>query len=196
MSQKESVQFNLAEMCQAIRMFLEGAGLDTTSKELENTPEAVAKAWRENFLNGYELDPATVLKGLYESENTADRSEVVALTGIPFHGMCPHHLLPFHGRAYVSYIPGGKLAPLSSLARLVDCFAHRLEIQEHVTRQIAEALQVHLQAHGTAVALQANQTCLTARGMNRRGTTTLTKHFTGEFINDTVLRSEFMKGIE
>jgi GTP cyclohydrolase I len=120
---------------------------------------------------------------------------MVLLKDVPFHGMCPHHLLPFHGLAHVAYIPGRKLASLSSLARLVDCYAHRLEIQESVTRQIAEALAKHVDAAGAAVVLDTDQTCMTTRGVAREGTRTLTKHFTGTFADESALRSEFLASI-
>ena len=139
-SQPKPERFDVAAMRDAIRSLLEAAGLEVEGTDLEETPDKVARSWIESYLDGYEADPAAILKDTYESPTVGGSSQMVLLKEIPFHGMCPHHLLPFHGRAHVAYIPGKKLASLSSLARLVDCYAHRLEIQESVTRQIAEAL--------------------------------------------------------
>lgn len=195
-SQPKPDRFDVATMREAIRSFLEGAGLDVEGTLLAQTPDNVARAWIESYLDGYEADPAALLKGAYASSPVDGSTEMVLLKGIPFHGMCPHHLLPFHGRAHVAYIPGKKLASLSSLARLVDCYAHRLEIQETVTRQIAEALSEHVDAAGAAVVLDTDQTCMTTRGVVRDGTRTLTQHFTGAFADDSALRSEFLSSID
>lgn len=182
-------------MREAVRAFLHACGLDVNGTELEATPENVAKAWTESFIDGYETDPAEILETSYESKGAEDASETVLVKDIPFHGMCPHHLLPFHGRAHVAYVPGRKLASLSSLARLVDCFAHRLEIQETVTRQIAEALMEHLDAAGAAVVLDSDQTCMTARGVERTGARTVSQHFSGKFAEDADLRADLLKTI-
>ena len=188
-------RFDVAAMRDAIRSFLEAAGLEVEGTDLEETPDKVARSWIESYLDGYEADPAAILKDTYESPTVGGSSQMVLLKEIPFHGMCPHHLLPFHGRAHVAYIPGKKLASLSSLARLVDCYAHRLEIQESVTRQIAEALSKHLDAAGTAVVLDTDQTCMTTRGVSREGTRTVTQHFAGAFADESDLRSEFLSSI-
>lgn len=194
-SQPKPERFDLAAMRDAIRAFLEGAGLEVDGTELEQTPDHVARAWVECYLDGYDADPAAILKDAYPVSETTGASETVLLKDIPFQGMCPHHLLPFHGRAHVAYIPGKKLASLSSLARLVDCYAHRLEIQESVTRQIAQALSTHLEARGGAVVLDTDQTCMTTRGVSREGTRTVTQHFTGAFADEGELRAEFLSTI-
>lgn len=182
-------------MRQAVQSFIEACGLRVDGTELESTPELVAKAWNESFIDGYDTDPADILGTAYDSGAGADATETVLVKDIPFHGMCPHHLLPFHGLAHVAYLPGKKLASLSSLARLVDCFAHRLEIQETVTRQIAEALATQLDARGAAVVLEADQMCMTARGVERAGARTVSQHFTGAYSDDASLRSEFLNTI-
>jgi len=182
-------------MAQAIRSFLDACGLDVEGTELEGTPENVARAFCESFIDGYDADPAEILKTAYTSKGIAGAAEIVLVKDVPFHGMCPHHLLPFHGRAHVAYIPGQKLASLSSLARLVDCFAHRLEIQETITRQIAKALMEHLDAAGTAVVLDTDQTCMTARGVTRAGARTVSQHFTGKFSEDAGLRADFLQSL-
>lgn len=194
-SQPKPDRFDEAAMRDAVRSFLEAAGLEVEGTELAETPDKVARAWIDCYLDGYEADPRTILKDAYESPPAGESSQMVLLKDIPFHGMCPHHLLPFHGRAHVAYIPGKKLASLSSLARLVDCYAHRLEIQESVTRQIAEALAKYVDAAGAAVVLDTDQTCMTTRGVAREGARTVTQHFTGAFADESALRSEFLASI-
>lgn len=180
-------------MRRAIRDFLRGAGIEIEG-DLEKTPRRVARAWTESFLDGYRADPASLFAETYAV--AAGSKSAVILKAIPFHGLCPHHLLPFYGRAHLSYLPKKKLASLSSLARLVDVYAHRLEIQETVTRQIAEALVKHLKAEGAAVALETDQLCMTMRHPGRKGTRTVTQHFTGAFARKSELRLEFLKSLE
>lgn len=187
--------FDLPAMRSAIRDFLRAAGFQVDGTELEATPDRVARVFREVFLDGYDADPAKVFEEAYPVTD-ASPSQTVLLKGIPFHGLCPHHLLPYRGLAHLAYVPGKKLASLSSLARLVDCYAHRLEIQETVTRQIAESIQKHLGAAGAAVALETDQTCMTMRNPERGGTRTITQHFTGVFAKRGDLRLEFLKSLE
>ena len=181
-------------MREAIRDFLGSAGIDIEGTELEETPARVARAWTSSFLDGYQADPALIFAETYPVP--AGPKSTVLLKAIPFHGLCPHHLLPFYGRAHLAYIPGKKLASLSSLARLVDAYAHRLAIQETVTRQIADALTKHLGAAGAAVALEADQLCMTMRHPDRQGARTVTQHFTGAFARRSDLRLEFLKSLE
>lgn len=185
---------DVAGMQTAIRDFLRAAGIEIEGTELEETPSRVARAWTESFLDGYRADPGALFAETYPVP--AGPKSTVLLKGIPFHGLCPHHLLPFYGRAHLAYIPAKKLASLSSLARLVDVYAHRLEIQETVTRQIAEALTRHLKAEGAAVALETDQLCMTMRHPGRKGTRTVTQHFTGAFARKSKLRLEFLKSLE
>jgi GTP cyclohydrolase I len=182
-------------MRRAVGELLEAAGLDVASPDLRETPERVARAWNESFLDGYDTDPARALGVGYPVSTTSRTTGPVMVKAVPFHGLCPHHLLPFHGQAHLAYLPGKKLASLSGLARLVDCFAHRLAIQETVTRQIAEALESHLEALGAAVALDTDQTCMTMRHPERRGTRTVTQHFTGAFAKRSELRAEFLQSL-
>ena len=104
----------LSAMRQAVRSFLDACGLDVEGTELGGTPENVARAWNESFIDGYDAEPAEILKTAYASKGVAGATETVLVKDVPFHGMCPHHLLPFHGRAHVAYVPGQKLASLSS----------------------------------------------------------------------------------
>lgn len=183
-------------MRRAVRDLLEAAGVDLAATDVSGTPERVAKAWSESFLDGYQTSPAAALGATYPVAVSSPTAGSVLVKDVPFHGLCPHHLLPFHGRAHLAYLPGRKLASLSGLARLVDCYAHRLEIQEVVTHQIAEALQTHLSAQGAAVALDTNQTCMTLRHAERRGTRTVTQHFTGAFAKRSDLRAEFLQSLQ
>jgi GTP cyclohydrolase I len=180
-------------MSEAIRDFLGAAGLEVDGTDLESTPHRAARAFRESFLDGYDCDPSRIFQEAYPAG--ANPPPSVLLKGIPLHGLCPHHLLPYYGQAHLAYVPGRKLASLSSLARLVDCFAHRLELQETVTRQIAEAIRKGLGARGTAVVLEADQTCMTLRSPERKGTRTVTQHFTGAYARSD-LRLEFLKSLE
>jgi GTP cyclohydrolase I len=186
--------FDLVGMSVAIRDFLGAAGLEVDGTDLEATPNRVARAFRESFLDGYDCDPSRVFEEAYPAGATPPPS--VLLKGIPLHGLCPHHLLPYYGHAHLAYVPGRRLASLSSLARLVDCFAHRLEIQETVTRQIAESMRKELGARGSAVVLEADQTCMTLRSPERKGTRTVTQHFTGVYAKKSDLRLEFLKSLE
>ena len=185
---------DVSGMGSAIRDFLHAAGIHTKGTELEETPSRVARAWTESFLDGYRADPAALFAETYPVP--AGPKSLVLLKAIPFHGLCPHHLLPFYGRAHLAYLPGKKVASLSSLAGLVDVYAHRLEIQETVTRKIAVELTKHLKAQGAAVALETDQLCMTMRHPDRKGTRTITQHFTGAFARKSKLRLEFLKSLE
>ena len=132
--------------------------------DVKGTPRRVAEAFRDDLLDGYRRDPAEILGQAMEVPGR----DLVALAGIDFHAVCPHHLLPYRGRACVAYVPGGRVVGFGVLARLVDCFAHRLVIQEVLARQVADALVEHLGARGAACVLDAEQMCLTVRGERRR----------------------------
>jgi GTP cyclohydrolase I len=132
--------------------------------DVRGTPRRVAEAFRDDLLDGYGEDPGAILAAAMPAEG----DDLVAVTGIDFHAVCPHHLLPYRGTACVAYVPGGRVVGFGVLARLVDCFAHRLVIQEVLARQVAEALVRHLGARGAACILDAEQMCLTVRGERRR----------------------------
>jgi GTP cyclohydrolase I len=132
--------------------------------DVDGTPRRVAEAFRDDLLDGYRMDPARILGEAMEVPGR----DLVALAGIDFHSVCPHHLLPYRGRACVAYVPGGRVVGFGVLARLVDCFAHRLVIQEVLARQVADALVRHLGARGAACVLDAEQMCVTVRGERRR----------------------------
>lgn len=185
-------------MASAIRDFLVNAGIDVSHPQLRETPERVAQSWSEEFLDGYRAEPSHILRDSFDVEgqpHEGSSSGLILAKDIPFHGLCPHHLLPLQGLAHIGYLPNGKLVPFSSLVRLLDCFAHRLEIQETVTKQVAEALMTHLGVQGAATLLESEQTCMTLRGVKRLGTRIVTSHFAGAFESSAHLRSEFLRSV-
>lgn len=152
--------------------------------EIAGTPARVAEAMQEEFLDGYRSDPRRILGGAMPHRG----SDLVAVSGIDFHALCPHHLLPYRGTATVAYVPGGRVVGFGMLARLVDAFAHRLVIEEVLARQVAEALVEHLGARFAACVLDAEQLCLTTRGARRRQARAHAQAFAGEWEGDAVLR--------
>lgn len=169
---------NPQAMSVAIAALLRAAGLDPTSDvDLKQTPERVAKLWRDEFLAGYAMDPATILGDPVIGEKDPD---VVIVSGLRFHSMCPHHLVPFRGLAHVAYIPAGKLAGFGRLADLVECFTKRLTLQERATHQIAEAVWQGLSARGAGCVMEAQQLCLSLPGERHDQSAVLTSAFVGE----------------
>jgi GTP cyclohydrolase I len=174
--------------------FLDALGLPDgvrRSADLRATPGRVAEAWRDDLLDGYRLDPAEVLGGAIRSR----ASGLVAVTGIDYHSVCPHHLLPSRGVAHVAYLPGGKLVGFGQIARLVDALAHRLVLEEELARQVAEALVEHVGARGAACVLVAEQLCLTVRGERRRSALAHAQCFTGELARDGALQRRFLAAV-
>lgn len=154
---------NRAAMRQAVRDFLEAAGLDPADPNLQETPARVTAAWADEFLDGYQKTPKQVLAERFPVTNASDR-EVVIVTDLWFRSMCPHHLLPYSGRAHLAYVPGQSVIGFGRLAALVDVFSHRLVLQEELARQIATSLMTELGSQGAACLLEAEQTCLRLRG--------------------------------
>lgn len=169
------------EMARALSAFLAAAGLPEAAAG--EAPERTATAWRDHLLVGYSLDPVEVIRPAWP-----DRAgQLVTLTRIPFVSVCAHHLLPFFGRAHVAYLPGGKLTGLSRIEDLVHCLSRRLQVQERLGEEIAEALHQGVEARGTACVLEAEHLCVFARG-KARGTLTRTFAFTGELADDGALQ--------
>ena len=177
----------------AIAALLRAAGHDPSSAaDVRQTPERVAKLWMEEFLAGYAMDPAKILGEPVVGEADPD---VVVVSGLRFHSMCPHHLVPFRGIAHVAYVPGGRLHGFGRIARLVDAIGHRLTYQEWMTRDIADALVTHGQARGAACVIEAEQLCLLL-GEDRRGDERVyTQAFAGCFADDAQVRNEFLRAI-
>ncbi len=162
----------------AISALLRAAGLDPSADaDLRQTPERVAKLWTEEFLAGTTMDPATILGEPVVGERDPD---VVIVSGLRFHSMCPHHLLPFRGVAHVAYLPAGKLAGFGRLADLVECFTKRLTLQERATHQIADAVWRGLGARGAGCVMEAEQWCLALPGERHDRSRVVTAAFVGE----------------
>jgi GTP cyclohydrolase I len=170
----------------AIVTLLRHVGEDPTRDGLRDTPGRVARAWRE-MTSGYDDDPAEILARTFEESS----DEMIILRGISFYSTCEHHLLPFYGTATVGYLPG-KVVGISKLARLVECFARRLQIQERMTRQIAEAVETHLEARGVGVILRAHHLCMGCRGVRQEETEMVTSSMLGTLRSDSTSRSEFL----
>ncbi len=152
-----------AAMQQAVRDFLVAAGLDLTDPNLAETPQRVTEAWLTDFLDGYRKSPRQTLGETYPAPPGNGR-ELVVVTGLRFHSMCPHHLLPFTGVAHVAYLPTDRVVGFGKLGSLLDLFAHRLILQEDLARQVARALMEGLGAAGAACVLKAEHACMRIRG--------------------------------
>jgi GTP cyclohydrolase I len=171
-----------------IRRTLQFVGEDTTREGLAETPTRVAKAW-QFWCKGYNENPADILK-VFE-DGAKDVDELVLVRDIPFYTHCEHHMAPFFGRATVGYIPDGRIIGLSKINRLVDCFARRLQVQERLTTQIADALMDHLKPRGVGVILNARHLCMESRGVCQQGHSTTTSALRGILLEGEP-RKEFL----
>lgn len=171
-----------------IRLFLEGVGERFAGDDLPATPSRVARAWRDDLLAGYAVDP---LAELTWSEAPEGVGPVLA-GGIRFASVCVHHLLPFTGTAHVAYLPAGRLAGLSKLGRVVDAWSRRLQIQEHLTLRIAETIEAALRPRAALVVLEAEHTCMTLRGVRKEGSRLVTYAATGSWKDDAAARREIL----
>ena len=175
-------------MQDAVRTLLSGVGEDPEREGLERTPERVEKALA--FLTrGYQQDPKTLIG---EALFSVHYDEMVIIKDIDMYSLCEHHLLPFHGKAHVAYIPNGKVVGLSKVPRLVDMFARRLQVQERLTVQIAETLQEAIQPRGVGVVIEAVHFCMMMRGVEKQNSVTVTSCMLGRFRTDEKTRSEFL----
>ena len=181
------LQFPVADAEEAVATLLRFIGEEPERDGLRDTPARVVKAWRE-MTAGYAEDPAEILSRTFDE--TSD--EMVILRGISFYSTCEHHLLPFYGQAVVGYLPG-KVVGISKLARLVECFAKRLQVQERMTRQIAEAVETHLDARGVGVVLRAHHLCMGCRGVRQEETEMVTSSMLGTLRTDATSRAEFLR---
>jgi len=174
-----------------VRSMLQEIGEDPNREGLRRTPLRVAKAM--DFLtSGYQLSAAEIIKKALFVE---DVKEMVVIRDIEFYSMCEHHMLPFFGHAHVGYLPNGQVVGLSKVARVVDCFARRLQVQERLTNQVADALIEHLGAHGVAVVMEASHTCMMMRGVQKQRSTTVSSAMRGSFETNQLTRAEFMSFI-
>jgi GTP cyclohydrolase I len=172
----------------AVRTLIEWAGDDPAREGLLETPKRVAKAYRELF-QGYEADPREYLERTFEEVGGYD--ELVILKDIRVVSFCEHHMLPFLGKAHVGYLPRNRVVGISKLARVVNGFARRLQIQEKLTAEIAEAIQDILQPKGVGVVLVSEHSCMTMRGVNTPGSRLTTSSLLGEVRDDPRTRQEF-----
>lgn len=185
----------LAErLVESILQLIEPGNDNGLREGIAKTPSRVVKSWKELY-GGYKMDPVAILGTTFKQEGYK-YDEMILLKGIELYSTCEHHMLPFYGKAHVAYIPGkGKAARvvgLSKLARLVDCFARRLQIQEKLTNQIAQAIEDILTPQGVAVVIEAKHHCMCARGVGKQGSTMTTSALRGVFKSKDEVRHEFL----
>jgi GTP cyclohydrolase I len=177
---QERVQHHVTELLLAI-------GEDPQRDGLRETPARIGRMYEEIF-GGVDEDPMDVLSVAFEEQH----DEMVILREIPFYSMCEHHLLPFHGQAHIGYLPNGKIVGLSKIARAVEIFARRPQVQERLTDQIANAIETVLAAKGVGVVIEAEHLCMTMRGVRKPGATMVTSSMRGRFREDVNTRQEFL----
>lgn len=179
------------KMERAFALLMEGIGLDIKSPRIKRIPARVAEAWRTELLDGYSMDPAEILSRTEQDSG----GKLVMVKGIRFTSMCPHHLLPYSGEAHVCYVPGKRIVGLNRIVMLVDCFTHRLELQERATTLIAGSLMRYLGARGAACLMESEHTCMTKRGVKREGARVITTSFMGELERDPHLKRILLSSI-
>ena len=184
---KQNKKVDEARIEKAVREILSAVGEDLNRDGLKDTPARVARMYGE-LLAGMHDDPNTHISRVF-NENY---DEIVLLRDIPFYSICEHHLMPFIGSAHVAYLPSGKILGVSKLARIVDCFARRLQTQERLTYQIADCLMTNLKPQGVAVVLEAAHSCMTIRGIKKPGSVMVTSAVRGLFRKDPRSRNEIM----
>ena len=179
----------MAEFEEIIRRELELVGEDPAREGLVKTPERVAKAmsW---LTRGYGMDVADVVGDAVFAEAHAS---MVMVRDIEFYSLCEHHMLPFFGRAHIAYIPNGRIVGLSKLPRIVEVFARRLQVQERLTQQVAEAIEAVLQPEGVGVVMEASHLCMMMRGVEKQASSTITSALRGSFKDDAKTRDEFLR---
>lgn len=173
----------------AVASFLQATGLDLSDPNLVQTPQRVAEAWATSFLDGYGKTPEEALGETYPAP-AGSSGELVVVTDLRFHSMCPHHLLPYTGTAHVAYVPGKRVVGFGRLSALLDCFAHRLILQEELARQVARSLARVLGSPAAACILEAEQACLRLRGDHQRDAVTHAEAYEGRLREDGSLRQE------
>jgi len=174
---------------QAVRTLLQWVGEDPTREGLRGTPRRVARAF-EDWCSGYSEDPVEFLRRTFEEVEGYD--EMIVLRDIPFESHCEHHIAPIIGKAHVGYLPDTKVVGISKLARVVDAFARRLQVQESMTAQIAHCIQDVLKPRGVGVIIEGEHQCMTTRGVHKHGVSMITSQLLGVFRSDPRTRAEFM----
>ncbi len=180
-------RIDLPKIERAVREILSAIGEDPDREGLQDTPARVARMYDELF-NGIDESPEKHLEKLFQEKY----DEIVLLKDIPFFSICEHHLLPFMGMAHVAYLPSGKVVGLSKLARVVEAYAHRPQLQERLTNQIADAIMKRVKPKGVCVVLNATHTCMTIRGVRKPGSAMVTSALRGIFKTDPATRGEVM----
>jgi GTP cyclohydrolase I len=178
---------NQEQVKAAVVDLLKAIGEDPEREGLRDTPRRIAGMYAEIF-GGLTVDPTSHLQVGFEVAH----DEMVILRDIPFYSMCEHHFLPFHGRAHVGYLPDGRVVGISKLARVVEAFARRPQIQEQLTSQVAQAIMDTLQPDGVAVVIEAEHLCMTMRGVQKPGSRMITSAMRGQFRRSSVTRAEFL----
>jgi len=176
---------------QAVRTLLRAIGEDPEREGLRETPARFARMCDQIFA-GLHQDPNQFLKAVFDEKH----HEVVLVKDIPFHSVCEHHLLPFEGSAHVAYIPNGKVIGISKIARIVDCFARRPQLQERMTSQIADFLDSGISPKGVAVVIEATHSCMTMRGVQKPGSAVVTSALRGTFLSNLSSREEVLSLIQ
>ena len=172
----------------AVRTLIAWAGDDPAREGLLDTPKRVTKAYDE-FFAGYDSDPAEVLDTTFKE--VGGYHDIVLVKDIPFSSHCEHHMVPFFGKAHVAYLPSDGVVGISKLARLVELYARRLQVQENMTQQVIDALNEQLDPHGAAVMIEAEHMCMSMRGVKAHGASTMTLRFTGRFAEERELQDRF-----
>jgi len=172
---------------QAVYEILSAVGEDPSREGLQATPARVARMYAE-ILAGTETDPARHLLVTFAE----DHHEMVIVKDIPFESLCEHHMMPFHGKAHVAYVPNGRIVGLSKIARVIEEYARRLQIQERLTSQVADLIMDTLQPQGVGVVMEATHTCMTMRGVRKPGSSLVTSAVRGTFKSHAATRAEFM----
>lgn len=176
-----------ARVEQLVTELLAAIGEDPTREGLRDTPARIARSYEEVF-SGLHEDPVAILSVQFEEGH----DEMVILREIPFYSMCEHHLLPFHGQAHIGYLPDGRIVGLSKIARAVEVFARRPQVQERLTAQIANCIEEVLGAKGVGVVVEAEHLCMTMRGVRKPGSRMVTSAMRGRFRSDANTRQEFL----
>ncbi len=192
MAYQKSEQYDEAvtnQLMESYRNIIELSGEDVNREGLIKTPERAAKAMQFNT-QGYGQDAVAILNSARFKEEI---SEMVIVKDIELFSMCEHHLHPFYGKAHIAYIPNGYITGLSKLARVVDVYARRLQVQERLTTQILDAIKQSLNPLGVAVVIEAKHLCMMMRGVQKQNSVTTTSAFDGELLNNHVTRNEFLK---
>jgi GTP cyclohydrolase I len=184
---KKNKAIDTERIIKAVREILIAVGEDTEREGLKKTPERVARMYAE-LLGGMHEDPKKHLNSTF----TENYDEIVLLRDIPFYSICEHHLMPFIGSAHVAYLPTGSVLGISKLARIVDCFARRLQTQERLTFQIADFLMESLKSQGVAVIIESSHSCMTIRGIKKPGSVMVTSALRGLFRRDPKSRNEVL----